>query len=117
LRRKSKVNWNAPPENTAIGKSEVGSTGRARRLIVRREPQISWKAAPKGTANDESKVGSAGGWKADRRRKPKVSRKAAEGIQRTMRVGGCGRRQGRKGCKRRRSRTNQRAAPGERSSR
>jgi len=109
---------NAPPENTAVDESEVGSTGWAGRLIVRRELQISRKAAPKG--HSKRQVGGwirRRGWKVNRRRKPKVSRKAAEGIQRTMRVGSCGRRQGRKVDQRRRSRVNQRAAPGERSSR
>jgi len=43
-----KISWNAPPENTAVDESEVGSTGWAGRLIVRREPQVSRKAAPKG---------------------------------------------------------------------
>jgi len=43
-----KISWNAPPENTAVGKSEVGFTGWAGRLIVRRELQVSRKAAPKG---------------------------------------------------------------------
>jgi len=43
-----KISWNAPPENTAVDKSEVGSTGWAGRLIVRRESRVSRKAAPKG---------------------------------------------------------------------
>jgi len=113
-----KISWNAPPENTAVDESEVGSTGWAGRLIVRRELQVSRKAAPKGH-NIRGVEGwiRRQGWKVDRRRKPKVSRKAAEGIQRTMRVGCCVRRQGRKVDKRRRSHINQRAAPGEHSSR
>ena len=43
-----KISLNAPPENTAVDESEVGSTGWAGRLIVRRELQVSRKAAPKG---------------------------------------------------------------------
>jgi len=43
-----KISWNAPPENTAVDESEVGSTGWAGRLIMRRESQVNRKAAPKG---------------------------------------------------------------------
>jgi len=43
-----KISWNAPPENTAVDESEVGSRGLAGRLIVRRESQVNRKAAPKG---------------------------------------------------------------------
>jgi len=113
-----KISWNAPPENTAVDESEAGSTGWAGRLIVRRELQVSRKAAPKGHSKRICRrLDPQAGWMVDRRRKPQTSNKAAIGIQRTMRVGCCVRRQGRKGYKRRRSHMNQRAAPGEHSSR
>jgi hypothetical protein len=59
-----KISWNAPPENTAIDESEVGSTGRAGRLIVRRELQVSRKAAPKGHSKRqvEGPIRRQAGW-------------------------------------------------------
>jgi len=59
-----KVSWNAPPENTAVDESEVGSTGWAGRLIVRRELQVGRKAAPKGHSKRlvEGRIRRQAGW-------------------------------------------------------
>jgi hypothetical protein len=55
-----KISWNAPPENTAVDESEVGSTGWAGRLIGGASRRVAGRQRRRGTAIGKSKVGSAG---------------------------------------------------------
>jgi len=59
-RRKSRVSRNAPMENTIVDESEVGSTGRAGRLIGGESRREAGRQRRRDTTDEELRFGSTG---------------------------------------------------------